>query len=169
KDTYERFEGIGQNRGPTNTYVARKTRWIQDTRRAVDYLETRDDIDFERLAYWGLSWGAEHAPIALATDDRFRAGVMMDAGALMFPVLPAADEANFAPRVRVPILMVNGRHDYIFPLEAAQRPLFELLGTPESDKRHVLFESGHVAANADFEGVVAAITSWLDTTFGRVN
>ena len=48
----------------------------------------------------------------------------MDGGALLMPVLPEADESNFAPRVRVPVLMINGNHDYVFPVESTQRPFF---------------------------------------------
>ena len=35
--------------------------------------------------------------------------------------LPEVDEINFAPRVKVPTLMVNGRYDHFFPLETSQR------------------------------------------------
>ena len=38
---------------------------------------------------------------------------------------PEVDSFNFAPRVRIPILMLNGDQDYIFPLQTSQRPLFE--------------------------------------------
>ena len=53
KDTYERFAGAhGNERTPTQAYVERKVRWIQDVRRSVDYLQTRSDIDLTRLTYW---------------------------------------------------------------------------------------------------------------------
>jgi hypothetical protein len=41
------------------------------------------------------------------------------------------------------VLMVNGRHDFIFPLETSQKPLFQALGTREPDKRHILYDGGH--------------------------
>jgi len=31
---------------------------------------------------------------------------------------------NFAPRVKVPVLMVNGRYDFVFPLETCQSRCF---------------------------------------------
>jgi len=168
KDTYERSEGLSQNRGPTRDYVDRKIQWIQDVRRAVDYLETRGDIDTDRLAYWGISWGAEHGPIALATDPRLKAAVLMDGGAVLIPVLPEADESRFAPRVRVPVLMINGTFDFIFPVETAQRPFFDLLGTPPADKTHLLYEAGHIVVNRHFDEAMGAMVDWLDRYFGRV-
>ena len=57
------------------------------------------------------------------------------------------DPFNFAPRVTMPVLMLNGRYDFAAPLETSQRPLFRLLATPAKDKRHVLFESGHAGSS----------------------
>lgn len=58
-------------------------------------------------------------------------------------VLPEADTMNFASRVKVPVLMINGRYDFEIPLETCQEPLFRLLGTSPPDKRHVLYDTGH--------------------------
>jgi hypothetical protein len=40
----------------------------------------------------------------------------------------------------------SGQHSarFFFPLETAQEPMFRLLGTPAKDKRHRVFESGHL-------------------------
>jgi len=169
KDTYQRFDGFdGNTRTATQTYVERKVRWIQDVRRSVDYLETRADIDPSRLAYWGVSWGAELAPIVLAVEPRFRAGLLMDGGAILVPVLPEADESSFAPRVGVPVLMINGRHDYIFPVESTQVPFFELLGTAAEDKSHILFDTGHIVAITRFDSAMQTSLDWLDRYLGPV-
>ncbi|MHC4331897.1 MAG: SUMF1/EgtB/PvdO family nonheme iron enzyme, partial [Planctomycetota bacterium] len=52
--------------------------WIiqmaKDLSRSIDYLETRDDIDSERIAYYGTSWGAVLGPIMLAVEDRLDTG-----------------------------------------------------------------------------------------------
>ena len=86
----------------------------------------------------------------------------------MVPVLPEADEANFAPRVTIPILMINGRHDYIFPVESTQKPFFELLGTPETDKTHSLYDAGHVVVATHFDAAMQEMIAWLDRMFGPV-
>jgi dienelactone hydrolase len=167
--TYERFDGVANNgRSRTRAYVARKASWVLDARRALDYLETRSEIDPERLAYWGFGWGAEIAPITLAVDARTRAAVLMDGGASLVPVLADADEANFVPRITVPVLMINGRYDYVFPVETAQRPFFELLGTPADRKRHEIFDSGHVVSATLFDEVMSLMVEWLDGVFGPV-
>jgi hypothetical protein len=57
--------------------------------------------------------------------------------------LPEADGINFVTRVKIPVLMLNPRYDDLFPVESSQLPLFRLLGTPERDKKHVIYESGH--------------------------
>ena len=54
--------------------------------------------------------------------------------------MPEVDELNFAPRVNVPSLLVNGRYDGFFPLETSQNVMFRFLGTPEKDKRHAVLE-----------------------------
>ena len=56
--TYERNIGL-ETTWPDDTraYSDRVVQWIQDFRRTVDYVETRDDIDLEHLAFHGFSWG----------------------------------------------------------------------------------------------------------------
>ncbi|MHC4168645.1 MAG: protein kinase domain-containing protein, partial [Planctomycetota bacterium] len=142
KGTYERRleesfyppDGI-QSR---NLYVQRS----QDLRRAVDYLQTRQDIDVEKLAYVGLSWGGLTGSLMMAVEDRFQAGVFLLGGICACKRHPTADPANFAPGVKVPTLMINGSDDSIFPYETAQKPLFDLLGTPQAHKKHIIFPGG---------------------------
>ena len=55
--------------------------------------------------------------------------------------------------------MVNGRYDYFFPVETSQNPLFRNLGAADADKRHVIFEAGHVPPN---DLVMKEVLSWLD-------
>jgi hypothetical protein len=80
---------------------------------------------------------------------------------------PEVRPVNFAPRVAVPVLMVNGRLDFQNPLETSQRPLFRLLGSPERDKRHVLFEGGH--AGYPIHDLVKVVLDWLDRYLGPVS
>ena len=54
---------------------------------------------------------------------------------------------NFAPRVKVPVLMLNGRFDFFGPTAISQEPMFKLLGTPpntnavSSTRRHTRFRA----------------------------
>jgi pimeloyl-ACP methyl ester carboxylesterase len=74
---------------------------------------------------------------------------------------------NFIPRIQVPTLMINGRNDFFFPLETAQEPMFRLLGTPAADKRHRVFESGHVPFQ--WAEVTGEVLGWLDRYLGPVS
>ncbi len=65
-----------------------------------------------------------------------------------------------------PILMLGGRHDYIFPLEAAQKPMFERLGSPPDQKRHVVFDAGHT--NFPRADMIREMLAWLDRYLGPV-
>ena len=85
-----------------------------------------------------------------------------------FEKVPAeVDSWNFAPRVKVPVLMLNGRDDFRFPLETSQVPLFRLLGTPEKDKRHVVVDGGHINP-AGRPDVMKEILEWWDRYLGPV-
>jgi dienelactone hydrolase len=153
---------------PTRAY----TTWIQqlvtDARRALDYCDTRTEIDGTRLAYYGMSWGARLGPITMALDTRIKAGVLLMGGLGSAAPAPEADPFNFAPRVRVPILMMNGDQDFIFPLQTTQLPLFQSLGTPAADKRHVLYPGGHEIAATMRSQIVLEVVGWLDKYLGRV-
>jgi predicted Ser/Thr protein kinase len=140
--------------------------WSKDLGRSIDYLETRQDIDRQKLAYYGVSMGAHWAPLLIAIEERLKVGVLELGGFYQTKYPPEVDPFNFAPRVRIPVLMINGRYDFRFPLETAQLPLVRTLGTPYKDKRHVLFESGHVPV--DRAPVMKEVLSWLDRYLGPV-
>lgn len=139
--------------------------WAKDIQRAIDYLETRRDVDSHRLAFYGLSLGAVWGPVMTAVEPRFKASVLV-AGGLPFERLPSEIEPlNFAPRVQIPTLMLNGRDDFMFPVNSSQLPLFRLLGVPEPQKRHVLFDSGHVPP---MNSVMKESLDWLDRYLGPI-
>jgi hypothetical protein len=114
----------GRTKPPPQTPVAVLASLVergQDIRRSVDYLESRKDIDHTRVAYLGASWGSGSAPIMLAIEPRFKAAVLQDGGFPVAPALPELNGVNYAPRVRIPVLMISGRYDYFFPLEVSQK------------------------------------------------
>jgi dienelactone hydrolase len=104
--------------------------WRKDVGRSIDYLETRDDIDRNRIGYLGVSQGSAYGVVIAALEDRLKAVVLLDGG--MFQqtsALAGLDQVDFAPRLTKPVLMINGRYDATFPYESAQLPLFRRLGT----------------------------------------
>ena len=149
-----------------HTYTEYMIRWGKDYGRTIDYLETRPDIDHEKLAFYGLSWGARIAPVITAVESRFSASIVVLGGfwSVAFP-LPDADEFNYAPRVRVPTLMLNGKYDMVFGLESEVRPMFDLLGVPDDDKRLATYETDHrIPHNA----LISESLDWLDRYLGPV-
>jgi dienelactone hydrolase len=140
---------------------------FQDLRQSVEYVASRDDIDVSKLGYLGASWGAASAPAMVSMEERFRTAVLFEGGLYQQQLAPEADLLNFLPRVRVPVLMLNGRYDYTFPLESSQKPFFRWLGTPEKDKRHVVYDAAHDVMVNRTE-VVKEVLSWLDQYLGPV-
>jgi hypothetical protein len=80
-------------------------------------------------------------------------------------VAPEIDPLNYAPHVRMPTLMLNGRYDYETPFDASQRPLFILLGSPPEQKRHVALDFGHAL---EIDAVAREILPWFDRYLGPV-
>jgi len=163
KGMYERH--VPFSRAP-NEWRDMMIHWSKDLGRTVDYLETREDIDSERLAYYGFSSGAVYGPIFTAIDPRFKASVLLGAGLEGMGLPPEMQVQNYAPRSRVPTLMVSGRDDFIFPVESFQRPFLRLLGAPEADKRHALLDGGHIPY--DRLAIIREVLDWLDRCLGPV-
>jgi formylglycine-generating enzyme required for sulfatase activity/dienelactone hydrolase/predicted Ser/Thr protein kinase len=144
----------------------RVPRDVQDFRRSLDYLETRPEIASGKLAYFGFSAGAVYAPIVLASEPRLKVAELT-VGGLEQVLLPVErDPFQFAPRARVPILMMNGRYDLAFPLETSQKPLFNLFGAAANDKKLVLLEAGH--AMVGFPASTRESLAWLERYLGPV-
>src|SRR5262249_48200967 len=138
---------------------------VKDVMRTIDYLATRQDFDADRLAYYGFSWGSMLAPIVLAVEPRFKTGVLNVGGFWNARFLPEVDAFNFAPRVRVPVLMINGAHDIVFPPETGQKPMFDLLGVDPTHKRHYISQGGHIVPRNE---LIRESLDWLDQVLGPV-
>jgi predicted esterase/predicted Ser/Thr protein kinase len=135
----------------------------KDLARSVDYLETRKDVDIGRLAYFGNSWGAVMGLNHTALEKRFRASILVAGGLDNRIVAPEIDQLNFAPRVTVPTLMLNGREDFYYPYEESQKAMVLLLGSKA--KQHVRVPGGHVIPRLE---IIKATLEWLDRYLGPV-
>jgi cephalosporin-C deacetylase-like acetyl esterase len=138
----------------------------KDFRRSLDYVETRADIARDRLGFFGISAGSQMGLLILAQEPRIRAAVLAEGGLAAERRPPETDAVNFAPRVRIPVLMLNGRYDFVFPLETAQLPMFRLLGSREKEKRFVVFDSGHAGPTQQY---FRETLDWFDLYLGGVN
>jgi serine/threonine protein kinase/dienelactone hydrolase len=141
----------------------------KDLRRSIDYLETRQDIDDERMAYYGFSWGAMLGSLMLAVEDRFETGILISGGLPPYKLPRSVDLALYAQRVTTPVMMINGTDDFLMPLETCLKPMYELLGTHEEHKRHKLYPGGHDLFRLFRKQIQEDVLDWLDHYLGSVN
>jgi serine/threonine protein kinase/dienelactone hydrolase len=167
KGTYERQDKLVLP--GTSNQLEHFTERFKDLGRSIDYLATRPDIDSGKLAYLGVSMGTAEGVIYTALiQDRLRTAVFLDGGFFLYRPPVGADQFDFAPRLKMPVLMVNGRYDYVFPVDKSQTPMFQMLGTPEADKRHVVLDTPHDVSQRRPE-LVKVVLAWLDKYLGRVD
>lgn len=136
--------------------------WVTDLSRGLDYLQTREDIDASKIAYYDIS--LEQLALVPAIEPRYRSVVFVGIGmpSLWLNAIPEANPINFAPHIRAPKLMLHGRYDEGDPLTSTAEPLYKLLSEP---KRLEVFNGGHVPP---FEVSVPIVNAWLDKTLGPV-
>jgi eukaryotic-like serine/threonine-protein kinase len=160
-----RPEGYNEPYPTTVEYRDKIVNWITDLRRGLDYLETRNDIDAKRIAFFGPSSGARVGLILAAVEARYASVVLLGAG-VRKPYLEWIAEANtikFAPHIRAPKLMMHGRYDENLSLKTEAEPLYKLLREP---KRLVVYEGGHIPPQLEL--LVTTLNGWLDETLGLV-
>ena len=167
QETYERrVKGVLPGASRDRTILIDRAR---DVGRALDYLQTRSDIDSHRIGYLGVSMGAaEGAIYATLEQARLRTAIFLDGGYFLGTPAPGTDQADFVPRLKIPVLMVNGRYDQTFTYDEAQMPMFRMLGTPTAEKKHVSLMAGH-DVTSERATLVRAVLGWLDQYLGRVD
>jgi len=102
---------------------------VFDLRRAVDFIQTRDELDHERIGYFGISLGGIIGTVFCSVDERVKVPVIVLAGGslnLMFGMdalsedtrnyLSIIDPINFVKMISPrPLLMINAENDDIVP------------------------------------------------------
>jgi formylglycine-generating enzyme required for sulfatase activity/predicted Ser/Thr protein kinase len=148
----------------TVEFRERSVNLITDVRRGLDYLQTRNEIDPTRIAFFGPSAGSRIGLILAAVESRYRSVFLMGAGISKHEsqTIAEANPIYFASHIHGPKLMVNGRYDEDTPFKTQAEPLFKLLREP---KRSIVYEGGHVPP---FEFLVTTMNGWLDETMGPI-
>jgi formylglycine-generating enzyme required for sulfatase activity/dienelactone hydrolase len=166
KGSHERYDGFLSLTGDKylQTFRQRMREWHQEMGQVLDYLATRGDVRSDRIAYSGLSFGASVFLPVVAMEPRFKAAVLNLAGLSYRDMLPEVDAVNFVPRITIPVLMLEGRYDHLFPVDLSQEPLLALLGSPADQKRQVLFDAGHGPLPRG--QTIAETLAWLDKYLG---
>jgi dienelactone hydrolase len=140
--------------------------WTKDASRALDYAETRPELDHNKVAYYGYSWGAELGGLVPAVEPRIKICVLALGGVDFHHSLPEVDTINFLTRVKQPALLLNGRYDFFFPVETSQEAFYRLLGAKKEQKKRVIYETGH---NIPRNELIKETLNWLDQYFGPAN
>lgn len=166
KGTFERGDDLHSDlQDETVFYKEHVIDWIQDFNRSIDYLETRKDILHNNYGFYGLSWGSAMSPVVCAVENRIKAAVLNVGGLMMGKTMPEVDPINFLPRVKIPVLMLNGKNDTFFPIETSQKPMFRLLGTKAADKKMISYEGGHIVPQLE---LMREAPAWFDKYLGQV-
>jgi pimeloyl-ACP methyl ester carboxylesterase len=179
--SFERNEAASGLSRPerVNALRLRTVRWHSDVGEVIDYLEGRPDIAADKIAYLGFSYGSLHAPPILALENRIKAAILIAAplshcdyervcnvGSMSPGLDPLIDNLHYLPRVQQPTLLLSGEYDSLFPLRM-QKALFDLLGTPANDKKHVVFPIEHGLPPRS--ALVTHAVDWLDRYLGPAN
>jgi len=164
KSTFERGDGMESDVSDTSsTWRDHMVMWTKDASRAIDYVESRPDLNHEHIAFYGVSWGAVMGSIIPAVEPRIKVSVLALGGLDFHRSLPEVDTINFLPRIKQPTLMLNGKYDFFFPVQSTQDPFYQLLGAKQ--KKHLLYESGHVVPRNE---LIKETLNWLDEYAGPV-
>ncbi len=143
---------------------------VFDLRRAVDFIQTRKDLDSDRIGYLGISLGGIIGTVFCGVDQRVKVPVIVLGGGgmhLMFGTDALSDETrdylsmieplNFvqmiAPR---PLLMINAENDDVIP-PMMSKLMFK---TAKEPKKIIWFNAKHHTIPID-KTYEAALT-WFD-------
>ncbi|MDX1947417.1 MAG: alpha/beta fold hydrolase, partial [Pirellulaceae bacterium] len=115
--------------------------------RAHSLIRSFPEVDAERTAVTGISWGGYLTCIVAGVDTRFKAAVpvygcgflgdnsaWLGQFAKMTPEqrerwLKLWDPSRYLPAVTMPILFVNGTNDFAYPLDSYQKSIDAVPGT----------------------------------------
>ena len=108
--------------------------------------------------------GAFFGPIPVALEPRIKVAVFASGG-LRFNFPPEIQPANFMPRVKIPVLLVNGRDDFRSPTIISG---VSSNCSGHAGDRSVTLRSngGHVPT--DQRGVIREVLDWFDKYLGAV-
>ncbi|GBC93038.1 hypothetical protein HRbin15_01523 [bacterium HR15] len=159
---------------------------VIDLRRAVDYLETRPEIDSKRIGYIGASMGGILGAIFAGVDERVQAPILLVAGGnwkimmdksvlsvfrqnrenrpskeieQALKAMEIVDPIHWVGRISPrPVLMINGDADDVVPVES-NKALHEAAREP---KKVIWYKGGHVPPPTEMPKVLDTIMRWLD-------
>lgn len=151
----EKFDAVGGDFSDDWPYHA-----AASVIRAHNLLRSFPEVDAERTAVTGISWGGYTTCLVASLDDRFKAavpvygcGFLHEGESVQKPSIDGLgdrkddwvrlyDSGSLLPRCRVPILFVNGTNDVHYPLDSYMKS-FNVVAGPKEIRVTVKMPHGH--------------------------
>lgn len=152
----EKFDSIGGDVSTHWPYHA-----AASVIRAHSLLRSFPEVNADRTAVTGISWGGYTTCLVASLDDRFKAAVPVygcgflhegesvqkpaidKLGELKAKWVKEYDPGSLLPRCRVPILFVNGTSDIHYPLDSYQKSFDAVPGSKKQMRIEVNMRHGH--------------------------
>lgn len=134
----------------------------KDTKRAIDYLASRDDIDIDRIAVMGYSLGAMISWAVASTDNRVK--VMVSIAAPIQMRLEAKEWDIYSPIQFTPglkstsVLMIAAEEDYFYSKDLVETVFSQL---PSRNKKLKFYPGGHDMSVDTLNASIPWIKSYL--------
>jgi hypothetical protein len=166
KGSAERNWEYGENDPDISTqlYRDRVIQWVIEQRIVLDYLNSRSDIDANKIAYITAA-NYHDGYIVPGIDYRLKCNIIIANGIFEEELKMLAAEinpVNFLPRYKTQTYMLNGKYDELAYFSLSALPAFNLLPEP---KKMEAINTSHVPP-LSFR--VPLINKWLDESFGSV-
>ena len=156
-DHVSKFENAGNDRSDDWQPHA-----VAAVMRAHSLVRSFPEVDADRTAVTGISWGGYMTCLVASLDDRFKAavpvygcGFLYEGESVQKPQIDRLDESKKSfwithydpsavlPMCKVPILFVNGTNDIHYPLNSYQRS-FDLVPGPKQIRIEAGMRHSHI-------------------------
>lgn len=188
RSTRTRLANGGPDQGPAEKFDSirgdRSQQWpwhaAANAVRAHSLLRSFPEVDAQRTAVTGISWGGYTTCLAASLDSRFKAavpvygcGFLYEGESVQKPAIDKLgdaaeqwiatyDPSSLLPHCSVPLLFVNGTNDVHYPLDSYQKS-FDVAGSAAKQLRiEVNMRHSHPAGWAPQE-IGLFIDSWCRT------
>jgi serine/threonine protein kinase len=166
KGSPERKWEYGEDRPEKSSdlFRDRVIRWVIEQRLVLDYLDSRSDIDFSKIAYITTANDYDGF-IVPGVDNRFNCNIIIANGIYEEDqkiISAEINPINFLSRYKAPTYMIHGKYDEAVYFSVSVMPAYNLLPEP---KKLAALNTTHVPPLAMR---VPLINKWLDETLGTI-